>query len=73
MANSLVAFLGINKVRFIKPVMPGDIIRFECEVTAKKETKKTDRGVIKFKNIGKNQDGETILDAEVTFMIRRKE
>jgi acyl dehydratase len=43
----------------------------EVEVTDKRETKKTDRGIVTYRHRVLNQRGEQVLEAQVQRMIRR--
>ena len=71
--DHIIAFLGIDKLRFLSPVYPGDTIRFNVEVIEKRETESKGRGIIVLKWVGENQDGKSVLEAEGTFMMRKKE
>ncbi len=71
--DHIIAFLGIDKLRFLSPVYPGDTIRYNVEVIEKRETKRKERGMIVFKWVGENQDGKSVLEAEGTFMMRKRE
>ncbi len=46
-------FVGIDKARFRKPVMPGDVLRMELELLSKR------RGIYQFK--GKAYVGDTLV------------
>jgi acyl dehydratase len=71
--DHIIAFLGIDKLRFLSPVYPGDTIRYNVEVIEKRETERKERGIIVFKWVGENQDGKSVLEAEGTFMMRKME
>lgn len=58
-ALKVVAFYGMDRVRFVKPVFIGDTIRVEGEVTALDEKDAT-RGVVTIHQEIKNQRGETV-------------
>ena len=73
LVDQLVAFLDIDKLRFLGAVNPGDIIKGEFEVVDKRETKKEDRGIVIIHVNTENQDGVKVLEADMTFMIGRKE
>ncbi len=73
LVDHLIAFLGLDKVRFLAPVNPGDMLKSEFEATEKRETKQKDKGIIIVHMNSENQDGERVLEADMTFMIRRKE
>ncbi len=65
------AYLG-GEIRIVAPVLAGDTIRVEVEVAEKRETKKPDRGIVTYHHRVVNQRGETVLEARVQRMIRRK-
>ncbi|MBI4591385.1 MAG: MaoC family dehydratase N-terminal domain-containing protein [Candidatus Rokubacteria bacterium] len=66
------AFLG-GEIRVVAPVLAGDTLRVEVEVTDKRDTKKPDRGIVTYQHRVLNQRGETVLEARVQRMIRRKQ
>lgn len=65
------AFLGME-LKVEKPVFPGDTIRIEVEVTAKRPTKRPDRGIVTTKNSVLNQNGEVVLVYTPTRMVRTR-
>jgi acyl dehydratase len=65
------AFLG-GELKIVAPVLEGDTIRVEVEVASKRETKKTDRGIVTYKHRVLNQRDEVVLEATVQRMIRRR-
>ena len=64
------AYLG-GEVRVVGPVLEGDTLAVEVEVTDKRETKKPDRGIVSYRHRILNQRGELVLEANVQRMIRR--
>ena len=64
------ALIGYD-VRVVAPVLAGDTIRVEVEVVDKRETRKPDRGVVRFQHRVLNQRDETVMEATVTRMIKR--
>ena len=64
------AFLG-GQIRVVAPVLQGDTVHVEIEVTDKRETKKHDRGIVTYRHRVLNQRGEVVLDAQIQRMIRR--
>ena len=64
------AFLGAE-VRVLAPVLEGDTLTVEIEVADKRETKKSDRGIVTYHHRVLNQRGELVLEAKVQRMIRR--
>jgi acyl dehydratase len=65
------AWLG-GDLRVVAPVLEGDTIRVEVEVADKRETRKTDRGIVTYKHRVLNQRDEVVLEATIQRMIRRK-
>jgi 3-hydroxybutyryl-CoA dehydratase len=70
--DHLIAFLGIDKLKFLAAVSPSDTIWCEAEVIESKDVR-ADRGVVKFKWIVKNQEERPVLEAETTFMLRKRQ
>lgn len=58
--DSLIAYYGIEDVRFLAPVRIGDTIHVEQAVTGV-ERKGEDRGVVSFTDEVRNQDDEVVL------------
>ncbi len=65
------AFLGISDLRFLAPLNPGDAIKCQTEVTNKKDMGE-DNGIVTFNWSCENQDRNTVLQAEATFMILKQ-
>lgn len=65
------AWLG-GELRIVAPVLEGDTIRVEVEVTDKRETRKTDRGIVTYRHRVLNQRDEVVLEATIQRMIRRE-
>ena len=57
--SRIVAFYGMDRVRFVKPVFIGDTIHLEGAVTAL-DDKDEARGIVTFHQEVKNQHGETV-------------
>jgi acyl dehydratase len=64
------AYLG-GEIRVVAPVLEGDTIRVEVEVADKRETKKTDRGIVTYAHRVLNQRDEIVMEARIQRMIRR--
>jgi acyl dehydratase len=64
------AWLG-GELKVVAPVLAGDTLRVEVEVTDKRETRKPDRGIVSYLHRVLNQRGELVLEARVQRMIRR--
>lgn len=67
--ESMIAFME-QSCRFRAPVFVGDTIRPEIEVA--EMIAKHDRGVLKFRTRLLNQHGETVLEGEHVYLVRRR-
>jgi acyl dehydratase len=53
---------GLDELRWVKPVYPGDELRVEMELTSKRRSKsRTDMGITKSKQTVYNQDDEIVM------------
>jgi acyl dehydratase len=59
-------------VRVLAPVLAGDTIAVEIEVLDRRETTKPARGVVTFRHRVSNQRGETVMEATIARMIKRR-
>ncbi len=66
------AWLG-GEIRIVAPVLAGDTIHVEVEVADKRETKKTDRGIVTYQHRIRNQRGDLVMEVLVQRMIKRRE
>jgi 3-hydroxyacyl-[acyl-carrier-protein] dehydratase len=62
-ANSIVYFIGIDGVRFKRPVTPGDQLKMDVEIL------RCTRGIWKYKAIG-SVDGQLAVEAELMCTMR---
>ena len=65
------AFLGVE-LEILKPVFIGDTIRVEIKVTAKRETRKPDRGIVTCNHRVINQHNAPVMQYQIKRMIRRR-
>ncbi len=66
----VLAFLGMDNVRFTAPVFIGDTIRVESEVIEARLSKsRPEAGILKFKNTVKNQRDEAVATWETALMV----
>ncbi len=65
------AFLGVE-MEVLKPVFIGDTLTVEIEVINKRETKKTDRGIVNYLHRVMNQNSEQVMEYKIKRMIKRK-
>ncbi len=64
---------GIDEVRWLGPVRPGDTLRTEVEVVeVKPSSSKPDRGIAKMRYSAINQHGETVLAMTLIHILKRK-
>ncbi len=70
--DTLIAFLGFDKLYFTAPVRIGDTLRARVQVTDRRETSRPDRGIVQRVLEVRNQRGEVVLEAIQTFLIRRR-
>ncbi len=70
--DHIIAFLGIDKLRFLSPVYPGDTITYNVEAIEKRKTARNGRGIIVFRWVGQNQEAKSVLEAEGTFMMKER-
>jgi len=68
--DSLVAMIGME-AKMKKPLFAGDTICVDVEVVDKKETSKSDKGIIHFLYLLKNQNGEILAELTEIIMVRR--
>jgi acyl dehydratase len=59
-------------VRFAKPIYIGDTLRVRWRITAKRETRHADRGIVTEQVELVNQHGEVVTEAEHLLMMRRR-
>ncbi len=63
---------GIDELRWLKPVRPGDTLSATMEVlSARASESKPDRGVVNTRVAVKNQSGETVMTWKALGMYRR--
>lgn len=70
--DSVVAWVGLDNMRMIKPVKIGDTITVVVEIIDKQKTSKPERGIQTWKYTVKNQRDETVLvfDYKMMFHMR---
>lgn len=67
--GTIVSNLGYQNVQHPKPVYFGDTISVETEVLGKRSSEsKPDRGIVHLRHVGRNQNGEIVIDVERTVM-----
>lgn len=69
-ADTVIAFYGIDKLRFVRPTFLGDTIRVEKKVIDKQEKERG--GVITFETNVLNQNSEVVLAYIDKLMVKRR-
>jgi acyl dehydratase len=65
--------LGVDELRWPRPVKPGDTLRLETEILEVRPSKsKQDRGVIRIRNVTTNQDGKVVQTFAASVLVRRR-
>lgn len=70
--SNVVAWLGLDEVRAVAPVLIGDTIHARALVTEARETKKPDAGLWALAYTVLNQDDETVMTFTSRFLIERR-
>lgn len=64
---------GMDELRWLKPVRPGDTLHSELEVVEKRPSaSKPDRGILRVKYQIKNQAGEDVMTFSSMHLLKRK-
>ncbi|MEN3371266.1 MAG: hypothetical protein V7609_3409 [Verrucomicrobiota bacterium] len=65
--------LGVDELRWPRPVRPGDTLRLETEIVDLRASRsKPDRGIIRIRNVTTNQHGEVVQTFLAFVMVRRR-
>lgn len=71
--GTIVANLGYEEVVHPRPMFHGDTLYVETEVLEKRESRsKPDRGIVKFRHIGRNQHGEEVIRFTRTVLVLKR-
>lgn len=71
--GTIIANLSYEKVVHPHPMFHGDTLYVESEVLEKRESQsKSDRGIVRLKHTGRNQDGTVVIEVERTVMFLKK-
>jgi acyl dehydratase len=72
-AENAIAEIGLDKVRFKKPVHHGDTITAYTEVLAADPApERDDAGIVRFKHWGRNQHGDVVCELERLVLVKRR-
>ena len=73
LAESSMGSPGIDELRWLAPVRPGDTLHTEVDVLeVRPSSTRPDRGIARFKYAAVNQRGETVLSFIVAHLLRRR-
>jgi len=72
LSERAIAHLGYEKLKFLETVYPGDTLTSQSEVLSKRDTSRPDRGVVKFRTTGFNQNGRKVLEYERPVLVRKR-
>jgi acyl dehydratase len=71
-ATAAVAGLGIDEIRMLAPVRPGDRLEQTTEVTGlRPSASRPDRGIVRARRTLRNQNGVTVMTYLISWMVER--
>jgi acyl dehydratase len=70
--DTLIAFLGFNKLLFTGPVRAGDTVHARVKVVGRRKSSNPERGIVIRELRVYNQRDECVQEAEQVFLIRRR-
>ncbi len=71
--KAIIASPGMNNLKWLLPLLPGDAISISAEITEVRPSRsKPDRGLVIMDHKTTNQRGEVILTVECLHMLRRR-
>lgn len=70
--GNVVAWLGLDEVRALKPVFIGDTVHPEARMLEARPTKDDGRGIWRMAYAMRNQAGETVMSFVSSFMVARR-
>ena len=71
-AENAVKELGLDKIRFKKPVFHGDTVYAYTEVLSMESTPERDAGIIAFKHWGVNQKDDVVFEGERRVLLKKR-
>lgn len=64
---------GVEKITWLRPVLPGDELRVEIEILAMRESKsRPDKGVVRTRATTFNQDGDTVQTFDTVALMPKR-
>ena len=70
--KKIAAYVGIDNVRFSRPVLAGDTLIADVEVTGIRPTKNPDRGILSYTNKAYNQRNELVVKYTSRILFEKK-
>jgi itaconyl-CoA hydratase len=70
--ENALAELSFDEGRHKAPVFAGDTLFAESTVLEKRDSERTDAGIVKFRLLGKNQRGEVVLEIDREVLVKRR-
>ncbi|HUA85307.1 MAG TPA: MaoC/PaaZ C-terminal domain-containing protein [Bryobacteraceae bacterium] len=70
--DAIVAFYGVDKLRFVAPVFIGDTVRLSRKVL-EKQLKNAQRGVVAFENTVLNQQDKPVIVYTALLMVKTRQ
>lgn len=70
--GTALAGLGLEQVRFMRPLKPGDVIRTRVRIKSLHETRAPDRGIVVLALATFNQHEVQILDMDLRILVARR-
>ncbi|WP_123538627.1 MaoC family dehydratase [Halosimplex salinum] len=71
--EAVLAGVGLDDLRWERPVTPGDTLRLRTEVTGKRPSEsRDDRGYVTTRMEGRNQDDEVVISFDATALFARR-
>lgn len=67
-----IANLGYDEIRHHNPVFIGDTLTASTEILEKRETSKSNRGIVIVKTTACNQNGDTVLSFKRTILVPKQ-
>ncbi|MGE5140411.1 MAG: MaoC family dehydratase [Rudaea sp.] len=65
--------LGWDRIRLPHPVFDGDTLYARSQVLEKRESRsRPNMGIVRFKTVGLNQDGEVVIEFERTILVYKR-
>ena len=64
--------VGVEQIRWPRPVYPGDVLTVECEVLEVRPSRSNpDRGIVRFRSKTLNQEGDVVMEQVASLVVPR--